>query len=768
MADYDFRSLSPIDFESFTRDLLNAALGIELVSFGVGPDGGVDLRDAKRGLVGQSKHYPDADRRRLIAAAKSEAKRGLGLKARDYLFITSAAVSPETENLLLEALTPLPVQVDGIWHRGRLNAHLAKHRDVENRHYKLWLSNSAVFQQVAEGAQWQRSEALLRQVRDRAKLFVPTEDMAKALAMLDDQNVVIISGSPGVGKSTLAQMILLAYWREGWTIRNIASDVDDAWRHHLVDGEKTLYFYDDFLGQTNVAELQKNEASNIALLIDDIRNGSGQQRLILTTRQQVLNAAQTGADDRVRRLAEDRSRIRIELKDLSRSVRAQMLFNHLYFGFPDRDVRLGLATDTRYRKVIDHPGFNPRLLESVAIAQHHDSVDDFYTAMFEALNHPETVWSGSYRQLSTTAVAVLNQLAVWPSLYAPLDVIRSAVNAPDPRDLQDALKTLEGSWIRLEGESGRIDEIALYDPSRRDFLLDQLQDPGQFDATINAVVTVGQLNYVLSLANLQHRQDGLTTSPNPVLEANARRRIVDLDAIAAATGRAQLEHAARVEAVRQVERDAVHKREGYFLLDNLAERVDATAQLALFCSSALFDVNKATDQLRASVDELLSRVDNLPYVSPSADLLFDLASRLADRDSPAWSHDAAMKVLRIAFEAVPTIEDLQHYLKVPRWFRDERYRNHEKRELAKALENELEAISQQSDPELMSQWLGDVIAFAEATDIDIHTDTLRERIDEMDAPLRDPSGSPQSLGAYRRDVTANDEDLAAMFAKLKS
>jgi hypothetical protein len=59
VPEYDFHTLSPIDFEQLVRDLLNAKLGIELKAFGHGPDGGVDLRSLANGkkTVVQCKHY---------------------------------------------------------------------------------------------------------------------------------------------------------------------------------------------------------------------------------------------------------------------------------------------------------------------------------------------------------------------------------------------------------------------------------------------------------------------------------------------------------------------------------------------------------------------------------------------------------------------------------------------------------------------------------------------------------------------------------------
>ena len=56
---YDFRMLSPIDFELLVRDLLQAEFNITMESFGPGKDSGIDFRYAvaDHGIVVQVKHH---------------------------------------------------------------------------------------------------------------------------------------------------------------------------------------------------------------------------------------------------------------------------------------------------------------------------------------------------------------------------------------------------------------------------------------------------------------------------------------------------------------------------------------------------------------------------------------------------------------------------------------------------------------------------------------------------------------------------------------
>lgn len=56
---YDFHQLSPHDFETLVRDLLQEEWGLLLESFKTGRDGGIDLRYARgaQNIIGQVKHY---------------------------------------------------------------------------------------------------------------------------------------------------------------------------------------------------------------------------------------------------------------------------------------------------------------------------------------------------------------------------------------------------------------------------------------------------------------------------------------------------------------------------------------------------------------------------------------------------------------------------------------------------------------------------------------------------------------------------------------
>jgi len=778
VPDYDFRSLSPIDFEVFVRDLLNAELGLKLESFAVGPDGGIDLRDVNdsKTTIVQCKHRPDIKKRGLVRSAAAEAKRWPKAPAEmdSYHFVVSGDLTPGAVDATVTALKPLPVEASGVWHRGSLNAALARHPEVERDHFKLWLSGTEVLDRITNAAQWQRSEALLTQVKDRVRLYVHTPAYGAAMELLDSEHVLIIAGPPGVGKSTLAEMILLTMWQDGWTVINIASDIDEAWskvRGGSQEPEKVVFYYDDFLGQANLVEVQKNEAGGMALLLDTIRKSNSGLRLVVTSREQILNQARAGADDRLRRLANDRSRFRIELAEIDRSARARMLFNHVHFGFPDPSQRRLLAVDTRYRDIIDHRGFNPRVLESVVLRQHHASVDSLYEALLQALEHPAEIWAGSFQQLSGTAMEILFHLATTPSPSVPVDRVRLAAAAPDPREWESALRILEGTWVRLQTTDGVVSEVSLFDPSRRDFLLDLMNDKGYFEFAVTRLKRVEQLHYLLQLSGFIGRT---TWRPRRHIDAQFEQNVQELlprvDGLLVGLA---IEEWARLDAwqaeLTRIEAADAAEAVGrlvFLRIDTRAmtARLELLNQLAEVC----FRSQVAAESLKTWVKDLLEsdgtdfKPGSGPYVSP----VLKLAETLACDDAPDWSIHYATK---LAIEILPSIggtDEIGAFGQLPDRLLARLDADLVSEELTRALEEEATQIRDETDREIATAWLEEVVSFAHMHDLELDVQDLEDHIAQLPHLSRDYETAPAAIKDLAGPSEGSDEDLANLFAKL--
>ncbi|MFF4831807.1 AAA family ATPase [Streptomyces sp. NPDC001315] len=145
--------------------------------------------------------------------------------------------------------------------------------------------------------------------------------------LLKQHSVCLISGPPGIGKTTLAHMLLAEHITSGFEPIEVSRDINEAWT--ALDREaKQIFFYDDFLGQISFSErLSKNEDRRLSGLIEKF-SGSATKKLILTTREYILRDAKRSYE----RLGELGSQYQflLELTSYRKSDRANILYNHLW------------------------------------------------------------------------------------------------------------------------------------------------------------------------------------------------------------------------------------------------------------------------------------------------------------------------------------------------------------------------------------------------------------------------------------------------------
>lgn len=161
MADYDFSTLSPIDFEKLVNDLVQANEGVRVQRFGVGRDGGIDGRFAAlegNGII-QAKHFRASSFSQLKASLKKSKDQILGHAPARYIVCTSQSLSPDRKDELVSELLPINIVADDIWCREDLNALIDVHPEIEKSHIKLWLNSSSVLERFLNNETVNRSDA---------------------------------------------------------------------------------------------------------------------------------------------------------------------------------------------------------------------------------------------------------------------------------------------------------------------------------------------------------------------------------------------------------------------------------------------------------------------------------------------------------------------------------------------------------------------------------------------------------------------------------
>ncbi len=333
MPDYNFHTLSPIDFENLVRDLLQEELQIQLESFKYGQDRGIDLRystDNSNQLIVQCKHYYKTGLTGLLKNLEdSEKPKVDALKPKRYIVATSVPLSPKDKDIIENTFEPFVNKPSDIYGMDDINNLLGKYPEIEKKHFKLWLSSLNILEEILHSRIVNDSNLTLERIKNKSRYYVINESFKKAVDILTEYNYCIIAGLPGIGKTMLAQMLILQFLKEGYDFINVSYDISDALSMPL-KSKKRIYFYDDFLGRTSLSEkLQKNEDQRLFRFLEVLREMDS-AKLILTTREYILRQAQTTYEVLNNPLFEKAQCI-IDLGHYTRPIRSQILYNHLFF-----------------------------------------------------------------------------------------------------------------------------------------------------------------------------------------------------------------------------------------------------------------------------------------------------------------------------------------------------------------------------------------------------------------------------------------------------
>lgn len=489
MSDYDFRSLSSYDFALLARDLLQAEMGIRLESFSMGPDSGIDFRFRSTPTnltIVQCKHYADSGFSSLLSTLRRKERPKIDkLSPSRYVLATSLSLTPNRKSEVMQVLEPHCSSPADIYGKEDLNNLLCRHAEIERQHFKLWLTSEAVLRRVLHAGIFSDSEAYLDRVRLRLCRYVQNPSFDRARELLNKRHYCIIAGIPGIGKTTLAEVLLADLTdRQGFEPFRIAHSLDEI-RPVKNSRRKQVFYFDDFLGTTALESFQKNEDRRLLELMEEVASNQN-WRFILTTREYVLNAARFRSEAFTHPPV-DLTLCVIKLDDYTRPIRARILYNHIYFSGLPREYKLALLQNRAYENILRHRNYNPRIIEYMTGAANACAVaPSVYLSEFtDSLEHPARIWDHAFRhRISEAGRHLLWVLATLPDQTLLADV-ESAFWAfyrlrqkkfgfsTKSGDWTDALKELDGTFL-LTHRVGKDIALSFHSPSVRDYLEDFL------------------------------------------------------------------------------------------------------------------------------------------------------------------------------------------------------------------------------------------------------------------------------------------------------
>lgn len=486
MPNYDFKILQFNEFECLCRDLLQKKTKNFIESFTEGKDNGIDLRFAyskSHKTIIQVKRYKNWSD--LIKVLKKEVDKVKKLNPQRYILMTSVGLTPNNKNTIYNLFSPYILTESDIYGCDDINNLLGQYPEIEKQYYKLWLSSYNIIENLINKDVVNYTSFEKENIYEDIHRYVHNDSFNKAIEILNKNKIVIISGIPGIGKTTLARMLVYHLLAKGGYEQFVAiSGSLDEGVKMFQDGRKQVFYYDDFLGSNTFVPQEKNFDKKLINFINAIKRRQNKV-LILTTREYIWADALLQYQSFNTENLELHKCI-IDLHNYTKFIRARILYNHLADAQLPNEYIDELIKESNYINIVTHKNFNPRIIEFYIDKNRWKNTKPelFIKQFIDFFNKPESVWETAFNDLSTEGRYMLFILST-TGINISLDDWQTAYNyfvenanidlSSDPHKWLNNLKILDNSFIKTNKTKNNEIIVGFINPSVLDFISTKLK-----------------------------------------------------------------------------------------------------------------------------------------------------------------------------------------------------------------------------------------------------------------------------------------------------
>ena len=505
MSNYDFLSLDDKEFEQLALQLLGAQEGIVYERFKPGKDGGIDGRyfSSSEQTIVQCKHWARTGLGALLRALrKDELPKVQKIKPTRYVLVTSLPLSPANKAEIRSIFEPYVRSDSDVVGSEALNDMLALHPAIEQGTTKLWLHSATVLSQITSLALIGRSTFVLGEMRRKRARYVETVSHQQGISRLTEHHVVLITGEPGIGKTTLAEQLCLDHVLNGFQLCAAAKDVEELEAAYQ-ENAKQIFYFDDFLGRTFLEAIGRHEDSHVVGFIKRIRSDRS-KRLVLTSRTTILNRGKSLTDlFRIENV--DRHELELQVDKLSPLDKARILHSCIWHSGLSPSHVEEIVRESKYMYVIAHRNFNPRLVSFITDPMRLSAVPppSYWSYITSKLDNPSDIWGDVYDQQMSDPQRILLLLVVVNggdiSEQDLFSAFQSYLTTPNStriqgdtdyhRNIQILIGSLLNRTLNAKGESA----FDLFNPSISDFALPRVAADGDLMSTLALTLKTRQM-----------------------------------------------------------------------------------------------------------------------------------------------------------------------------------------------------------------------------------------------------------------------------------
>lgn len=551
MSNYRFDPLSDREFEEFCCDILSQHLSVRIELFKPGKDSGIDGRFFSNGdvCIIQCKRYITSHYNSLLNNLKKEVAKVKKLSPQRYILATACELSPANKKEISNLFVPYIQDESDIFSGQDLLSFLDKseYDSILKKHYKLWLTSTAVLDKILNNAIIGRSQSELEAIIKDSSKYIVSDDFNNALDRLKEMHIAILTGAPGIGKTTLARLLAMHYVThqdfEFYVIYEDISEMEAVWRRD----KKQLFYFDDFLGKNYLEAIEKNLDSHIMSFINRVKNTEN-KRFILTSRTHIISRSlvlsQVFQDGNIQL-----NEYEVKLENLSLVTKAKILYSHIFHSTLPKEFIDKIYAEKKYLSIVHHNNYNPRLISYITdafkVKKDQGITPDNYIAFIDrSLREPANIWENAFSIQLTELQRFLVILLFWNKSECPENTLRDAfeyIKQKVPHFLTFNIQPEFFINIRVAVRAvlnknvdvfKKTTTYSLFNPSIGDYLLSKYLDDFQHVLyPLLALKNIQSLALFLSLGSSKYKFNDLWNSVAEEIFYNFQREAYSFDYI---------------------------------------------------------------------------------------------------------------------------------------------------------------------------------------------------------------------------------------------